>query len=168
MEKESLELRRKWVFRCRSRKLHLIKKPLESSEHVFLKAFVWSLYLDQYPNLMVERSIGDRYKPDVVALDESNLRPVFWAEAGQVKPQKIESILRRFEDLHFVIARWGFRKEPLVDLLQKRFVMDTRIQKSSSRIELLQMDSSAHLNCIHEGNIQLSHEFYRLIPVWPT
>ena len=115
----------------------------------------------------MEKSIGDRYKPDVVALDPVQKRPVFWAEAGQVKPQKVESILRRFESLHFVIARWGFRKEPLVDLLQRRFASDSRIQKNESRIDLLQMHSSAHLNCIRDGEIRISNDYYKIISIWP-
>jgi hypothetical protein len=43
----------------------------------------WALYLPLYPNLSVEIGVGDRYKPDVVALGEDG-RPLFWAEAGQV------------------------------------------------------------------------------------
>lgn len=167
MEKESLELRRKWVFHAESSRLHLIKKPLESSEHVFLKAFLWALYLPAYPQLMVEKSIGDRYKPDAVALDRDRARPVFWAEAGQVKPQKVLSILRRFESLHFVIARWGFRKEPLIELLKKRLQNDARASKNQGTLELLQISDSANLNCIQDGRIHLNQEHYRIFSIWP-
>ncbi|MBU45535.1 MAG: hypothetical protein CMN76_20155 [Spirochaetaceae bacterium] len=168
MEKEDLELRRKWVFKAGSARLHLIKKPLESSEHVFLKAFVWALFRENYNALEVEKSTGDRYKPDVICLDpEPPGQPIFWAEAGQVKPEKVVSILRRFPGLHFLVARWGFRKEPLVDLLQKRLMGDNRIEKNAPRVELLQVSNSAHLNCIENGRIGLTSEHYRILPVWP-
>lgn len=168
MEKESLELRRKWIFRSGSDRIHLIKKPLESSEHVFLKAFLWTHYRDLYPGLEIEKSIGDRYKPDAIALDPNAPdRILFWAEAGQVKPQKVVSILRRFPGIHFVIARWGIRKEPLVDLLRKRFQSDGRIQNNNPEVDLFQADSRAHLNCILDGRIDLTEKDFRTIRIWP-
>ena len=64
-----LLLRRKWTLRAGDRQVVLIKKPYESTEHVVMKALLWALYLPDYPDLTVEVGVGDRYKPDVVALD---------------------------------------------------------------------------------------------------
>jgi len=73
-----------------------------------MKALLWALYLPHYPELTVEISIGDRYKPDVVALDAQG-SPVFWGEAGQVGLTKIRSLLRRHRRTHFAIGQMGVR-----------------------------------------------------------
>lgn len=103
-----LHLRRKWTFRAYGRQVVLVKRPIEHTTHVLMKAFLWALYLPQYPNLKVEVAIGDRYKPDVVALDATDpyAEPRFWGEAGQVGMDKIRSLARRYPNTHFAIAKW--------------------------------------------------------------
>lgn len=88
-----------------------------------MKALLWAMYLPDYPGLAVEIHIGDRYKPDVVQLDAQD-KPVFWAEAGSVSPKKMQSLLRRFPDTHFAIAKWAVPLDPVINvispLLRKR------------------------------------------------
>ena len=112
-----LFLRRKWTFRAHGKQVVFIKRSNERGTHVLMKAFLWALYLPTYPDLTVEIRVGDRYKPDVVALDEEG-RPVFWAEAGQVGLEKIRSLLRRYRDTHFAVAKWETRLDPYVELVQ--------------------------------------------------
>lgn len=107
-----LFLRRKWTLRAHGRQVVFVKKSNESSEHVLMKALLWALYLPHYPDLTVEVPIGDRYKPDVVALDERG-QPRFWAEAGDVGTAKIRSLARRYRSTHFAIAKWEASLEPL-------------------------------------------------------
>jgi hypothetical protein len=83
-----------------------------------MKAFLWALYLPLYPGLSVEVGIGDRYKPDVVCLAEDG-RPLFWGEAGQVGVAKIRSLVRRYRDTHFAIAKWDTRLELHVGLVRE-------------------------------------------------
>ena len=109
-------LRRKWTLRAHGRQVIFIKHAQERTEHVLMKAFIWALYLPDYPDLSVEIRIGDRYKPDVVMLDAHG-RPLFWGEAGQVSPQKIERLARRNPDTHFAIAKWDLRLDPLLALV---------------------------------------------------
>ena len=111
-----LFLRRKWTLRAHSRQVVFVKKSNERAEHVLMKAFLWALYLPMYPDLSVEVRVGDRYKPDVVALDEGG-HPIFWAEAGQVGLDKIRSLLRRYRNTHFAIAKWATRLDPYVELV---------------------------------------------------
>jgi hypothetical protein len=87
---DDLLLRRKWTLRAHGRQVVFVKKPVESSTHVLMKALLWALYLPAYPNLAVETGVGDRYRPDVVALDAQG-EPVFWGEAGDVTVAKIRS-----------------------------------------------------------------------------
>lgn len=113
-----LNLRRKWTLHAHDQRVIFIKKAGESAEHVLMKAFLWALYLPEYPAMRVEVRIGDRYKPDLVELGENNA-PRFWAEAGQVGKQKIHKLVRRYRGTHFVIARWEQRLDPLEAIVRE-------------------------------------------------
>ncbi len=112
-----LLLRRKLTLRSGDRKLVLQKKPVERTEHVLMKAFLWVLYLPEYKDLIVEYNIGDRYKPDVISLDAHG-EPLFWGEAGKVNREKIESLVRRYPRTHIVIAKWSVRLQPYVEIVE--------------------------------------------------
>lgn len=111
-----MSLRRKWTLRAGEHKVVFSKSPNESAEHVLMKAFLWALYLQEYPALRVEVRIGDRYKPDVVALDADN-KPIFWGESGRVGQDKIRSLLKRFPTTHFVMAKWDSSLAPYVEIV---------------------------------------------------
>ncbi len=115
-----LALRRTLTLRAPDgEKLVLVKKRGESIEHVLMKAALWALYRPTYPGVQVEVAIGDAYTPDLVALAPppgglayGDPEPVFWGEAGKVSANKWRSLLRRFPDTHFALARWNERLEP--------------------------------------------------------
>jgi hypothetical protein len=111
-----LQLRRKWTLRAHGKQVVFVKKAYERSAHVLMKAFLWALYLPTYPDLVVEIRAGDRYKPDVVSLDDRG-QPRFWGEAGHVGVDKVRSLARRYRDTHFAIAKWDTRLEPLIDIV---------------------------------------------------
>ncbi|HVX64063.1 MAG TPA: hypothetical protein VHC19_25800 [Pirellulales bacterium] len=113
-----LHLRRKWTLRAHGRQAVFIKRPNEQTSHVLMKAFLWGLYLPVYPDLAIEISVGDRYKPDVVELSPEG-KPVFWGEAGQVAGEKIRSLARRYRQTHFAIAKWATRIEPHQAIIQR-------------------------------------------------
>ena len=115
---DELWLRRKWTLRSHGRQVVFVKKPVESTEHVLMKAMLWALYLPLFPDIRVEVPIADRYKPDLVQLNEVG-RPLFWAEAGRVSRSKIDSLARRYPDTHFAIAKWNSDLSPLADAVTK-------------------------------------------------
>ena len=109
-----------------SRKLVLVKKRGESIEHVLMKAVLWAIYLPDYPDVQVEVPIGDTYKPDLVAmapppggLAYGDPEPVFWGEAGKVSGDKWASLLKRYPDTHFALARWNERLDPHVAIVRE-------------------------------------------------
>lgn len=112
-----LMLRRKYTLRAHGKQVVFVKKSNEHASHVLMKAFLWALYLPQYPNL-VEFSIGDRYKPDVVALGPEG-DPLFWGEAGQIGVDKIRSLARRYRDTHFALAKWNTRLDPVHAIVEE-------------------------------------------------
>ena len=100
------ELRRKLTFRAHGSTLVLVKRPIESTEHVLQKALLWALYLPSYPDLRVEVPLpgASRYKPDLLALDGQ--RPLFWGECGVVSIAKLTDLLDRYRATHFGFSKW--------------------------------------------------------------
>jgi len=117
MTKE-LFLRRKWTLRAHGEKVVFVKRSNERREHVLMKAFLWALYLPEYPDLLVEVPVGDRYKPDLVSLDTRG-EPRFWGEAGHVSPGKVRSLVRRYRRTHFALAKWDTELEPFVGWVEE-------------------------------------------------
>jgi hypothetical protein len=115
---DELALRRKATFRAHGRQIVLVKRPYERASHVIMKALLWALHLPQYPDLTVEVSIGDRYKPDVVAMDAQR-RPRFWGEAGQVSPSKVQALVQRYRDTHLALAKWDALMAPFHEMVDK-------------------------------------------------
>ena len=127
-----LELRRKWTFRAHGKQVVFFKKSFESDKHVLTKAFLWALFLPQYPNMAVEIRIGDRYKPDLVQTTENGV-PVFWGEAGRVSQKKIQSLLNRFRSTHLVFAKWNMKLESFERIIKK----ETRRLRRTAPVELI-------------------------------
>ncbi len=107
------ELRRKLTVRAHGQTLVLVKRPVESTEHVLQKALLWALYLPAYPGLRVEVPLpgAGRYKPDLLAFDGE--RPVIWCECGVVSVAKMNALLPRYRATHFVFSKWGFSPHAL-------------------------------------------------------
>ena len=127
-----LFLPRKWTFRAHGRRVVFKKKPLESNTHVLIKALLWALFLPQYPNLAVEVGVGNRYKPDLMEMDESGV-PVFWGEAGQVGQRKMKTLVNRFRSTHLVFAKWDVNLSPFERILKK----ETGAIRRSAPVDLI-------------------------------
>lgn len=151
---EELFLPRKWTLRAHGRQVVFAKKPYESATHVVMKALLWALYLPQYPNLTVEIAIGDRYKPDVVALDAQG-EPRFWGEAGDITTAKIRSLARRYRHTHFALAKWDTRLDPLVEIVAAA----VRGLKRTAPFDLISFPAEAVDRFIaDDGTITISHD----------
>ena len=147
-----LMLRRKWTLKAHDRQVVFVKKSNERPEHVIMKALLWALYLPAYPDLGVEISVGDRYKPDVVALDERG-GPRFWGEAGEVGEDKIRSLAKRFRQTHFVVAKWDTRLDPLIASVSSA-IKDV---KRSAPFDLISFpDDSAERFIDERGRVQIA------------
>lgn len=142
----------KRMYHAHDRKMILVKGLNESSEHVLMKAFLWAIYLPDYPTLTVEIRIGDRYKPDVVALDEAG-KPLFWGEAGQVSMEKVRALAKRYRSTHFAIAKWHTRLDPVEALVSEAL----QGIKRTAPFELMSFPAdSAERFLDDEGHLQIS------------
>jgi len=146
-----MPLRRKLTLRARGEKVVFVKQRHERIEHVWMKAFLWALYLPQYPGLAVEVKIGDKYKPDVVKMDLRRGRPVFWGEAGQVGPGKIESLVRRYPETHFAMAKWDTRLAPFVEIVEAAVADVDR----DAPFDLIRFPEDAGSRFIADGRIEI-------------
>jgi len=154
MDRERM-LRRKWTLRAHDRQIVLVKRANEQSVHVLLKAFLWALYLPSYPDLTVEIAIGDRYKPDLVALDSYGV-PKFWGEAGQLGLEKIRSIVRRYRSTHFAIAKWNTALSPFREIVKKTL---DGVERKSPLDLLCFPDDSIERFIDERGEIHIKHDF---------
>lgn len=149
-----LFLRRKWTLRAHGEQVVFVKRANERREHVLMKAFLWALYLPDYPDLLVEVPVGDRYKPDVVSLDLRS-QPRFWGEAGHVSPSKIRSLVRRYRDTHFALAKWDTDLDPFIETT--RDAIDAYDQRAP--FDLLRFPADSAERFIDDrGAIHLKHE----------
>lgn len=148
---DHLSLPGKWTFRCHGRTLVLVKRPNERAAHVFMKALLWGLYLPFYPDLEVEVEIGGRYKPDLVA----GRPPRFWAEAGQVGVSKVEDLVHRYPNTHFVLAKWDVRLDPWAAILEKVLAKERR----RAPVELIGFPADSEERFVDgRGNVHVNSE----------
>lgn len=115
----SRHLRRKLTLRAHGEQVVFVKEKQERIEHVYMKAFLWALYLPVYPDLSVEVRVGDKYKPDVVSMDARRGTPRFWGEAGHVGADKIASLVRRYPDTHFAMSKWATSLGPFAEMIEE-------------------------------------------------
>jgi len=102
-------------------KLLLEKRKGESLQHVLQKGLLWALYVEHFPNLLVEptEDVVDRidpeqpgldysfsrYWPDLVALDTSG-RVVFWGECGKTALEKIRALSQLLPGATVAVSKW--------------------------------------------------------------
>ena len=154
-------IRRKWTLRAHGKQIVLVKRINEQNSHVIMKAFLWALYLPVYPEISVEVSIGDRYKPDLVALDSQG-RPTFWGEAGQLGLDKTRSLLRRYRDTHFAIAKWDVPLSPLLQMVKNILANVER----ESPLDLIRFPLDGATRFINErGEIRIEHDMLEWIRI---
>ena len=157
-----LLLRRKWTLKAGNRQMVFVKRSKEHHTHVLMKAFLWALYLPEYPDLTVEVSIGDRYKPDVIACDESG-QPAFWGEAGKVSVEKIRSLARRYRHTHFAIAKWESNLTQVIPLIHDSIADLHR----SAPFDVVRFSANSAEQFIdQDGYVRLTHDDVEWSRIW--
>ena len=149
-----LLLRRKWTFKAHGKQVVFIKHAKEQSQHVIMKALMWALYLPEYANVSVEIPVGDRYKPDLVALSPEGY-PLFWGEAGKVSADKIRALVRRYRNTHFAIAKWNMNLTPLIELVGRAVAKHSR----SAPFDVIRFPADSAERFIDgQGHIHVTHD----------
>ena len=101
--------------------MRLWQRPGETYEHVLLKALGYAMFVGEYPGLLIELAVGLRYKPDLVALNESGgsrpragARFLFWGECGLVTMRKVAWLLKHGDTERLGLFKIGCAAAPLV------------------------------------------------------
>ena len=149
---QELKLRRKWTFRAHGKQVVFIKKTFESEIHVLTKAFLWALFLPDYPDLSVEIQVRNRFKPDLVQLDDDG-KPIFWGEAGRVSLRKTKALVHRFRTTHLVFAKWNMNLEPFRKMIKK----EANFIRRPAPIDLISFPADSDEHFIRrDGTIQIA------------
>ncbi|HZH30752.1 MAG TPA: hypothetical protein VEY11_08305 [Pyrinomonadaceae bacterium] len=84
-------------FELAGRRVRLWQRTGESYEHVLMKALGYAMFVGEFPALEIERRVGLRYKPDLVAHGDGSgfaLPFAFWGECGQTAVRKTAWLLK--------------------------------------------------------------------------
>ena len=152
-----LPLAGKLTVRAGGRKVILVKRARESERHVLLKALVFGLYVDRYPELTVEPRIRHRHRPDVVALGPDG-RPSFWAECGETGKQKLEHLVRAFPGTHLVVAKQVANPAPYEAMI--RAALDS--VRRSAPVDLVEFPPDAARFIADDGEIAIAFDDVQL------
>ncbi len=74
----------------------------ESIDHVILKLVGFILFFDYNPE--VEKDMGWKYKPDLIAFNEKG-KVILWVECADVTVKKIHRVLAKYKDAHVIILK---------------------------------------------------------------
>lgn len=101
-------------FELAGRRVRLWQREGEGYGHVLLKALAFVMFVAEYPNLRIELPVGLRYKPDLVALNESGAagaragaRFLFWGECGLVTMRKVAWLLKHGDVERLALFKLG-------------------------------------------------------------
>ncbi|MGB7340094.1 MAG: hypothetical protein WBC91_14455 [Phototrophicaceae bacterium] len=152
--------RRRWKLHAHGQSIVVNYGLGERLVHPLMKAYIWALYLPDYPTSSIEIRIGDKYKPDVVAFDgqpavyEVYPQPLFWGEAGRTSKDKIHSIVKRFPDTHFAMSKWDTGLSSYVDLVSEALADVTR----NAPFDLISFPESTKSCVDKDGNITITFD----------
>ncbi|HJQ30597.1 MAG TPA: hypothetical protein VJ866_00380 [Pyrinomonadaceae bacterium] len=101
-------------FELAGRRVRLWQRRGETYGHVLMKALGYAMYVGEYPGLEIELSVGQRYKPDLVALNDAGggrpragARFLFWGECGMVSMRKVAWLLKHGDLERLVLFKIG-------------------------------------------------------------
>ncbi len=99
-------------------RVRLWRKTGESYEHILMKALGYAMFSGKYPHLEIEKSVGLRYKPDLVAQNgERDFE--FWGECGQNSIRKTHWILKHTRTKQLALFKIGANVEQLSHQLRE-------------------------------------------------
>jgi len=114
-------------FELAGRRVRLWQRTGESYEHVLMKALGYAMFAGEFPALEIERRVGLRYKPDLVARsdDAEFASPfAFWGECGQTAVRKTAWLLKHAGVARLVLFK--INKSPAALVSELRAAIDER------------------------------------------
>ena len=106
-------------FDIKGEKIRLWQKSGETYEHILMKALGYAMFIEKYPHLEIEKRVGLRYKPDLVADKKGKRDFDFWGECGLNTIRKTAWLLKHTSTKEFVLFKIAFNCESLTQQLRK-------------------------------------------------
>ncbi|HYO64156.1 MAG TPA: hypothetical protein VER08_11040 [Pyrinomonadaceae bacterium] len=107
-------------FELAGRRVRLWQRLGEGYGHVLMKALGFAMFVGEFPGLEIERRVGLRYKPDLVAASDGGAwRFAFWGECGLVTVRKVAWLLKHGGVERLVLFKLGVNVSPLVAELRE-------------------------------------------------
>ena len=132
-------------FELAGRRARLWQNRGESYEHVLMKALGFAMYVHEYPNLEIERNVGLRYKPDLIATSETGGFD-FWGECGLNSIRKTNWVLRHANTRRMVLFKLGGPVDQLAAQLRTeipdKYRLDDRLVLISFYPEVLDLTAN--------------------------
>jgi uncharacterized protein YaeQ len=113
-----------------------------------MKALGYALFRPAYPRLEIERAIGLRYKPDLIAVGERG-EITFWGECGQVSARKIGWLAKHSGAQRIAFFKLGISAAPLLAQIRRDVLARYR---PDSRIVLINFNQSVVSEIAEEIN----------------
>ncbi len=104
-------------FQLAGQKVRLWQRNGESYEHILMKALGYAMFAREYPTLEIEKKVGLRYKPDLVARDVAG-EFLLWGEAGANSLRKTNWLLKHTRTKKLVLLKIGQNTNQLVEQLR--------------------------------------------------
>ena len=105
-------------FQLAGERVRLWQRPGESYEHILMKALGYAMFAGKHPRLEIEKSVGLRYKPDLVV--QNGTRDFeFWGECGQNSIRKTNWILKHTRTEKLVLFKIVASVEQLIEQLRE-------------------------------------------------
>ncbi|MBA2339577.1 MAG: hypothetical protein H0V88_04225 [Pyrinomonadaceae bacterium] len=151
-------------FELAGERVRLWKRVGESYEHVLMKALCYAMFVNDFPGLEIERSVGLRYKPDLVARNE-NGRFIFWGECGQTSVRKIAWLLKHAGVERLVLFKIATGQgRPIALANELRDSIDERY-RASGRVEIISFISDIVARTIERRIVRVPRSWYNRITV---
>src|ERR687889_304603 len=149
-------------FELAGQRVRLWQRRGETYGHVLLKALGFAMYVGEYPGLEIELSVGLRYKPDLVALNEADggrpragARFLFWGECGLVTMRKVAWLLKHGDAERVVLFKLDRAVQPLVrelrDAVAPRYREGGRLQLVNFAADVAERAASRRVERVPDG-----------------
>ncbi len=114
-------------FQLAGQRTRLWQRTGESYEHVLMKALGFAMFVEEYPTLEIEKRVGLRYKPDLIA--HSGGRDfAFWGECGANSLRKTAWILKHTRTKTLVLFKIAVNAAQLIEQLREEIPSKYRPQ----------------------------------------
>ena len=100
------------LFTLAGRPVRLWQNRGESYDHVLLKALGYAMFVGEFPHLVIERRVGLRYKPDLVAVGPEGGFD-FWGECGLNSVRKTAWVMKHANTRRMILFKMNVAADQL-------------------------------------------------------